>query len=107
MLKDNLLIIVSLLFIVSMLAMLSDKLRISYPIFLVLAGLGISLVPGIPHIQLDPDMVFIIFLPPLLYSAAWYTPWHDFWQLRRPIGMLGFGLVLCTALAVAYFSQSL
>lgn len=105
MLKDSLLLIVSLLFLVSMLAMLSDKLRISYPIFLVLAGLGISLIPGIPQIQLDPNIVFVIFLPPLLYSAAWYTPWHDFWRLRRPIGLLGFGLVLCTALAIAWFSN--
>ena len=105
MLKDSLLLIVSLLFIVSMLAMLSDKLRISYPIFLVIAGLGISLIPGIPIIQLDPNIVFIIFLPPLLYSAAWYTSWHDFWRLRRPIGLLAFGLVLCTATAVAWFSN--
>jgi monovalent cation/hydrogen antiporter len=105
MLKDSLLLIVSLLFLVSMLAMLSDKLRISYPIFLVIAGLGISLVPGIPQIQLDPNIVFIIFLPPLLYSAAWYTSWHDFWRMRRPIGLLGFGLVLCTALAIAWFSH--
>jgi len=107
MVKDSLLLIVSLLFIVSMLAMLSDKLRVSYPIFLVIAGLGISLIPGIPHIQLDPDIVFVIFLPPLLYSAAWYTSWHDFWLMRRPIGLLGFGLVLCTAFTVAYFSHYL
>ena len=105
MLKDGLLLIVSLLFVVSMLAMLSDKLRISYPIFLVIAGLGIGVIPGIPTISLDPDIVFIIFLPPLLYSAAWYTPWHDFWRMRRPIGLLGFGLVLCTALAIAWFSN--
>lgn len=105
MLKDNLLLIVSLLFIISMLAMLSTKLRISYPIFLVLAGLVISLVPGIPKLELDPDIVFIIFLPPLLYSAAWNTSWHDFWKYRRSIGLLAFGLVFCTALAVAYFSH--
>ncbi len=105
MLKDSLLLVVSLLFLVSMLAMLSNKLRISYPIFLVIAGLGISLIPGIPQIQLDPDLVFIIFLPPLLYSAAWTTSWHDFRKLRRPIGMLAFGLVLGTAFAVAWFSH--
>src|ERR1700742_2416661 len=99
MLKDSLLLIVSLLFLISMLAMLSNKLRISYPIFLVLAGLGISLIPGIPLIELNPDIVFVIFLPPLLYSAAWTTSWHDFWKYRRPIGLLGFGLVFCTALA--------
>ena len=107
MVKDSLLLIISLLFVISMLAMLSQKLRISYPIFLVIAGLGISLIPGIPQIQLDPDFVFIIFLPPLLYSAAWTTSWHDFFKLRRPIGMLGFGLVFCTAFAVAYFSHFL
>jgi Na+/H+ antiporter len=105
MLKDSLLLIISLLFIVSMLAMLSNKLRISYPIFLVMAGLGISLIPGIPLIELDPNIVFIIFLPPLLYSAAWYTSWHDFWKFRRPIGSLAFGLVLLTAVAVAYVSN--
>ena len=105
MLQDNLLLIISLLFIISMLAMLSDKLRISYPIFLVLAGLIISLVPGIPVISLDPDIVFVIFLPPLLYSAAWSTSWHDFWRYRRPIGMLAFGLVIFTAVTVAFIAH--
>jgi Na+/H+ antiporter len=107
MLKDSLLLVISLLFVVSMLAMLSDKLRISYPIFLVMAGLGISMIPGIPQIRLDPNFVFIIFLPPLLYSAAWYTSWHDFWRMRRPINFLAFGLVLLTATAVAYVAHYL
>ena len=104
MLQDNLLLIISLLFAVSMLAMLSDKLRISYPIFLVIAGLLISLIPGIPTIRLEPDIVFIVFLPPLLYSAAWNTSWHEFWWWRRPISMLAFGLVIFTAGAVAFVS---
>lgn len=107
MLQDNLLLIISLLFVVSMLAMLSDKLRISYPIFLVLAGLLISLIPGIPMISLDPDMVFVIFLPPLLYSAAWSTSWHDFWRNRRPISLLAFGLVIFTAVLVAFTAHSM
>lgn len=107
MLKDSLLLIISLLFVVSMLAMLSDKLRISYPIFLVMAGLGISMIPGVPLIRLDPNIVFIIFLPPLLYSAAWYTSWNDFWRMRRPISLLAFGLVLLTATAVAYVAHYL
>jgi Na+/H+ antiporter len=105
MLKDGLLIVIALLFVVSMLAMVSSRLRISYPILLVLAGLGISIIPGIPEIKLDPDIVFIIFLPPLLYSSAWSMSWHEFWAMRRPIGMLAFGLVLFTAVAVAYFSN--
>jgi Na+/H+ antiporter len=97
--------VIALLFVVSMLAMLSSRLRISYPILLVLAGLGISVIPGIPQIRLDPDIVFVIFLPPLLYSAAWNTSWHDFWGMRRPIGMLAFGMVLLTAVVVAYVSN--
>lgn len=101
MLQDNLLLIISLLLVASMLAMLSHKLNISYPIILVIAGLGISLVPGIPEIVMDPNIVFVIFLPPLLYGSAWNTSWHDFWKYRRPIGMLSFGLVIFTSFAVA------
>ncbi|NML19927.1 Na+/H+ antiporter [Pseudoflavitalea sp. G-6-1-2] len=102
MLQNHVLLILSLLFVVSMLAMLSEKLRISYPIFLVIAGLLISFIPGIPEISLEPEVVFIIFLPPLLYSAAWYTSWNDFWTNRRPIGLLSIGLVIFTSAAVAF-----
>ena len=82
-------------------------MKIAYPIFLVLAGLVISLVPGIPDVELDPDLVFLIFLPPLLYEAAWYTSWNDFWRWKRPISLLAFGLVFATSLIVAYVSQAL
>ncbi len=64
MLQNSLLLIISLLFVVSMLTMLSEKVKISYPILLVIAGLGIGFIPGIPSITLAPDLVFIIFLPP-------------------------------------------
>ncbi len=70
MLEDNLLLVISLLFATSMLALLSDKLKISYPILLVIAGLIISFIPGVPAVKMDPDIIFVIFLPPLLYSAA-------------------------------------
>lgn len=105
--QDNLLIVISLLFGVSMLTMLSEKLRISYPIFLVIAGLLISFIPGIPHISLEPDWVFLLFLPPLLYFAAWNTSWKDFWYFKRPIGLLAIGLVVFTATAVAYLSNAM
>ncbi|NII24446.1 Na+/H+ antiporter [Pseudoflavitalea sp. X16] len=107
MLQNNLLLIISLLFVVSMLSMLSDKLRISYPILLVIAGLLIGFIPGVPAIKLEPDLVFIIFLPPLLYAAAWNTSWNDFWRHRRPIGLLAFGLVVFTATAIAFISNAL
>lgn len=101
MLENHLLLVLVLLFAVSMLAMLSEKLHISYPILLVISGLIISFIPGVPVIKMDPEIVFTIFLPPLLYSAAWNTAWSDFWQLRWPISTLAFGLVLFTAVAVA------
>ncbi|SEI71949.1 monovalent cation:H+ antiporter, CPA1 family [Dyadobacter sp. SG02] len=107
MILENLLLIISLLFVVSMLTMLSEKIGISYPIFLVIAGLLISFIPGIPHFQLEPDLVFLIFLPPLLYEAAWNTSWKDFWASRRAIGLLSVGLVVFTATAVAYISHAL
>ncbi|WP_134091345.1 Na+/H+ antiporter [Olivibacter sp. XZL3] len=104
MIHQNLLLILALFFAMAMLYLLSQRLKISYPILLVIGGLGICLVPGMPAISIDPDLVFLIFLPPLLFEAAWYTSWNDFWKWRRSIGLLGFGLVLFTSLAVAYFS---
>jgi monovalent cation/hydrogen antiporter len=107
MIQDNLLLILSLLFVISMLTMLSHKLRISYPIFLVVGGLLISLIPGIPSISIGPDLVFLIFLPPLLYAAAWNTSWTDFWRMKRPISLLSFGLVIFTSAAVALVSNAI
>lgn len=87
--------------------MLAQKVKISYPIFLVVAGLGISYIPGIPAMSIDPEVIFLIFLPPLLYEAAWYTSWNDFWRWRRPISLLAFGLVIITSVAVAFLTSSL
>lgn len=107
MLQDNLLLVLTLLFIITMLTMASSKLKISYPIFLVIGGLLISLIPGFPSITLQPDLVFLIFLPPLLYAAAWNTSWNNFWKMKRPISLLSFGLVIFTSAAVALVSHAL
>ncbi|REC41532.1 Na+/H+ antiporter [Chryseobacterium pennipullorum] len=104
---ENFLLILGLLLIVMLLVMLAQRIKIAYPIFLVLAGLGISFIPGVPVLQLDPEIIFLIFLPPLLYEAAWYTSWNDFWKWKRPISLLAFGLVFLTSLVVAYASQAL
>jgi Na+/H+ antiporter len=106
-LHHSLFVILGLLFVVMMLVMLAQRIKVAYPIFLVLAGLGISLIPGIPLITLEPDIIFLIFLPPLLYEAAWYTSWKDFWKWKRPIGLLAFGLVFFTSLVIAYTSSAL
>ncbi|NSL89845.1 Na+/H+ antiporter [Chitinophaga solisilvae] len=103
----NLLLILSLLFVVFMLVMLGQRLKISYPIFLVLAGLGIGFIPGLPRFTIDPELIFLIFLPPLLYEAAWYTSWNDFWKWKRPISLLAFGAVIFTSVIIAYVSQAM
>ena len=104
---QTLLLCLSLLLGVSLLVMLGQRLHISTPIFLVLGGLAISFVPGIPPIVIDPDLIFLIFLPPLLYEAAWFTSWKEMWRWRRIIVVLAFGLVIVTAFAVAYVSSAL
>lgn len=102
----SILLVLGLLFSVFMLVMLAQRIKVAYPIFLVIAGLGISFIPGIPHVGLDPEIIFLIFLPPLLYEAAWYTSWTDFWKWKRPIALLAFGLVFFTSTIVAYFASS-
>jgi len=105
--QEKLLLVLSLLFLSSMLTMLSEKLRISYPIFLMLAGLLISFIPGLPLVRLEPDLVFLIFLPPLLYAAAWNTSWKDFWQYKRPIVFLATGLIVFTSAGVAFTAHAM
>ncbi|GGE67052.1 sodium/proton antiporter (CPA1 family) [Pedobacter psychrotolerans] len=104
MLHDNLILILVLLLGVTLLVMLGQKIKISYPIFLVLAGLFIGFIPGIPHIKIDPDLVFLLFLPPLLYEAAWFTSWKAFWEYKGAIFLMAVGLVFITSVAVAYAS---
>jgi Na+/H+ antiporter len=97
MLHDELLLVVGLLFAVSLLSLLGPILGIAQPLLLVLAGLAIAFVPGLPHVTLAPDLVFLIFLPPLLYEAAWFTSWREFWRWKRSIAMLALGLVIFTS----------
>lgn len=97
----NITVIILLLAIITALAEVADRVKIPYPILLVLVGIGISLVPGLPVISLDPDVVFLLFLPPVLYSAAWTTSWPDFKASSRAISLLAIGCVLFTTLLVA------
>jgi Na+/H+ antiporter len=103
----NLLLILSLLFVMALLYMLSQKLRVSYPIFLVVGGLLIGMIPGIPNISIDPQLIFLVFLPPLLFEAAWFTSWHEFWKRKRAIGFYAFGLVILTSIVVAHVASSI
>src|SRR5215510_12972721 len=80
---------------------LARRVLIPYPIFLVIGGLILGFVPGVPAVRLDPEIVFLIFLPPILWAAAYFTSWRDFRANLRPIGLLAVGLVLATTAAVA------
>lgn len=92
--------ILVLMCVLTGLSVLSKRWGLPYPTLMVLAGLVIALVPGIPSVSLHPDVVFLIFLPPLLYAAAWQMPWHEFVANRQPIILLALGLVLATTVAV-------
>lgn len=96
-----------LVIIILFLVMLSQKLKVAYPIVLVLGGLALSMVPGIPGISIDPEWIFAIFLPPLLYEAAWYTSWKDLWRWRRVISSFAVLIVIVTSFVVALVSSSM
>ncbi len=107
MLERTLLLIISLLFIITLLTMLGNKLKIAYPIFLVIGGVFISWIPGVPTFRVEPDIVFYIFLPPILFGAAWQIPWADFWKNKGTITRFGFGLVFFTSTIIAFLSKQL
>src|SRR5687768_16887612 len=79
----------------------AQALRIPYPILLVLGGLGLGYVPGMPEVALEPELVLLILLPPLLYAAAFFTPLRELRRNVVPISFLAVGLVLATMVAVA------
>src|SRR6266498_97128 len=94
-----------LLLFVAAFGALACKLKTPYPIVLVIAGLLLGFVPGIPRITLNPDIIFFVVLPPLLYSAAWRVPWREFSYNLVSISSLAFGLVTFTVLGVAEMAQ--
>jgi CPA1 family monovalent cation:H+ antiporter len=79
---------------------------VAYPVLLVVAGLLISFLPGLPVLHIDPELIFIIFLPPLLYEAAWTISWKELWFWRRIIGSFAFVVVFLTALSVAFVANA-
>jgi monovalent cation/hydrogen antiporter len=96
-----------LLVFVAMFAGLARRLKVPYPILLVVAGLLVSFVPGMPRIGFNPYLVFVVFLPPLLYSAAWTLSWREFQRNFVSIAMLAVGMVLFTVVGLALVSGSL
>lgn len=93
--------------IIVLLNMWATKLKIAYPILLVIGGLLISFIPGLPVVKIDPNLIFFIFLPPLLYEAAWTISFKEMKKWWRIIGSFAFLVVFFTALSVALVTNYL
>ncbi|HEU4684573.1 MAG TPA: Na+/H+ antiporter [Nitrospira sp.] len=98
--------VILLLAAVLTLTTLAQRLVLPYPILLVIGGLVLAVTPGLPTVTLNPDLVFLVFLPPILWAAAYFTSWREFRQNLRPISLLAVGLVLATTAAVAAVSHA-
>lgn len=96
---------VFLILIILGLVMLANKLRLAYPIVLVVGGLALSFTTLFPHVDIDPELIFFIFLPPLLYEASWQVSWKEFWKWRRIIASFAFLIVIITSCVVAFASK--
>jgi len=90
---------------IMLLIMLANRLKVAYPILLVLGGLAISFIPNVPTITLNPDLVLIIFLPPLLYADVFSLSLKEMWKWRRIIFSFAFIVVFITAAAVAWVAN--
>lgn len=91
----------------ALLVRVADFGNIPSPIVLVLGGLAIAFVPGLPDVELDPDTIFLIFLPPLVYAAGWRTSPQELRAVVRPLGLLAVALVFLTAAVVAVVAHAL
>ena len=100
-------VIISLLVAVALLGAAATRLGVPYPILLVLGGLVLGFVPGIPDVRLAPELVLVVFLPPLLYSGAFFASVRDLRADARTITLNATGLVLATACAVAVVTHAL
>jgi len=108
-------IVLLLLALVAGLATLARRLSVPYPILMVLGGLALSLVlglfrdllPGFARVELEPELVFLLLLPPILFSAAYFTSPRELAANARPIGLLAIGLVLATTVVVGLVVHAL
>src|SRR6516162_9014296 len=100
-------LVVCLLIVLVVLVIVAQRLKVSPPIVLVIGGLVLALYPRLPEVKLEPDIVFLVFLPPLLYWDAINSSWRDFRENWRPISLLAIGLVFTTTMAVMVVAHSL
>src|SRR5215207_161057 len=103
---ETLELLIGLLAAVAVVVRLAGRTAVPEPVLLVLAGLAVALIPGLPEVELEPDLILALFLPPLLYWAALHTDLRDLRDNLRPIALLAVGLVLVTTAAVAVLGHS-
>jgi CPA1 family monovalent cation:H+ antiporter len=104
--QESLPLVLVLLAVVGAVHLFAQRVSTPAPILLAIAGVLVALIPGLPHIELDPDLILVLFLPPLLYADAFDTSWIDFRRWLRPILMLAFGLVAVTTLTVGLVAHA-
>jgi Na+/H+ antiporter len=98
---ENYNIVIFIMAVMIGLSALADKVRIPYPILLIIAGITVGFIPTLPNVEINPEIVFLIFLPPLLYDAAFNISYNDFKTNINTIGTLSISLVFITASGIA------
>src|SRR6516162_3023658 len=100
-------LVVCLLIVLVVLVAVAQRLKVSQPIVLVIGGLVLALYPRLPEVSLEPDFVFLVFLPPLLYWDAINSSWRDLRDNWRPISLLAIGLVFATTMVIMVIAHAL
>lgn len=100
------LVLLGVLVAVSLLLLLAYHASIPYPLLLVVGGAGIGFLPGVPDVTLEPELVLVLVLPPLLYAAAFFSSLRDLRDNLRAISLLAIGLVIATTAGVAIVAHA-
>ncbi|MCW2973602.1 MAG: Na+/H+ antiporter [Thermoleophilia bacterium] len=93
--------------ILAIVATAAQKSKLPYPIYLLLVGVGIGFIPGVPEIEIEPELIFLVFLPPLVYAAGYFTSLRELRRNLRAVSLLAIGLVAATMLTVAVVAHAL
>ena len=100
-------LVLALLFALAVIAAIARLTRLPAPLVMIAGGVALSFVPGFERVHLDPEIFFLLFIPPLLYADGWLIPKREFVDVMRPVLLLAFGLVLATVLVVGYAMHAL
>jgi monovalent cation/hydrogen antiporter len=100
-------LVLMLLAVVAAVTLVARRIDVPYPILMVVTGLALGLIPAVPRVELEPETVLSLFLPPILFGGAYFLSVRDLWRNIRPITLLAVGLVITTTLAVAAVAMTL